>query len=243
MRIWSVRLALVTLFVGGLTAVGAPTSTAAPTVDGREWRELFETTGLSWSEVASVCPTDGATACSGTVRGRNLTGWTWATAGQVRDLLDGYAPGLTTAEPPVVSGIDGFWGGISFLAVMRWTTYTSSTYSYSESTSGWTASTDAASGLPIGGFAAYSHQLAGTTANGSIGLGTAADAASSVRGVFLWRPAGVDYTAPVVAPSRWPGQRPTAGWRPWRFVRPVRPWPELRPSAGHRPPRHPRPSA
>ena len=84
---------------------------------------------------------------------------------------------------------------------MRWTTYSSSTYSYSESTSGWTASKDAASGLPIGGFAAYSHQLAGSTANGSIGLGTAADAASPVRGVFLWRPAGGDYTAPVVTPT------------------------------------------
>ena len=178
-----------------------PPSTAAPTVDGREWRELYETTGLSWTEVASVCPTDGATPCSGTVGGRNLTGWTWATAGQVRDLLDDYAPGLTTADPPVVTGIDGFWGGISFLGVMRWTTSTSSTYSYSESTSGWTASKDAASGLPIGGFAAYSHQLAGSTATGSIGLGTAADAASSVRGVWLWRPAGVDYTAPVVTPT------------------------------------------
>ena len=111
MRHWSVRFALVAVFVGGLVSVGAPPSTAAPTVDGREWRELFETTGLSWSEVASVCPTDGATACSGTVGGRNLTGWTWATAGQVRDLMDDYAPGLATAEPPVVSGIDGFWGG------------------------------------------------------------------------------------------------------------------------------------
>ncbi len=158
MRHWSVRFALVAVFVGGLLSVGAPTSTAAPTVDGREWRELFETTGLSWSEVASVCPTDGETPCSGTVRGRNLTGWTWATAGQVRDLLDDHAPGLTTADPPVVTGIDGFWGGISFLGVMRWTTYSSSTYSYSESTSGWTASTDDASGLPIGGFAAYSHR-------------------------------------------------------------------------------------
>ena len=200
MRHRSVRLALGTALVGALVSVGAPTSNAAPTVGGREWRELFETTGLSWSEVASVCPTDGATVCSGTVRGRNLTGWTWATADQTRDLLDDYAPGLTTAEPPVVSGIDGFWGGISFLAVMRWTTYTSSTYSYSESTSGWTSTKDA-SGLPIGGFAAYSHQLAGTTATGSVGVGAAADAASPARGVFLWRPAGGDHTAPVVAPT------------------------------------------
>ena len=141
------------------------------------------------------------TACAGTVGGRNLTGWTWATAGQVRDLLDDYAPGLRTADPPVVSGIDGFWGALSFLGVMRWTTYTSTTYSYSEWTGGWTASRDAASGLPISGAAGYSHQLAGSTATGSIGVGAEADAASPIRGVFLWRPAGGDFTAPVVTPT------------------------------------------
>ena len=108
MRHWSVRFAVVAVLVGLLGSLGAATAAAAPIVDGREWRELFETTGLSWSQVASVCPTDGETPCSGTVGGRNLTGWTWATASQVRDLMDDHAPGLETAEPPVVSGIDGF---------------------------------------------------------------------------------------------------------------------------------------
>jgi hypothetical protein len=187
--------------VGALLSLGAATSSAAPTVDGREWRELYQTTGLSWSQVASVCPTDGATPCSGTVAGQNLTGWTWATAGQVRDLLDDYAPGLATADPPVVTGIDGFWGAISFLAVMRWTQYSSSTYSYFEWTAGWTASQEAASGLPIAGSAWYSHQLAGTTANGGVGLGPDTDTASPVRGVFLWRSADGDYTTPVVTPT------------------------------------------
>jgi len=115
--------------------------------------------------------------------------------------MDDHAPGLATAEPPVVTGIDGFWGAISFLSVMRWTTYTSLTYFYSESTSGWTASKEAGSGLPIAGGASYSHQLTGSTATGSIGLGTDADTASPARGVFLWRPADGDYTAPVVTPT------------------------------------------
>ncbi len=197
----AVRLGLVALLVGGLVSLGGATSSAAPTVAGREWRELNQTTGLSWSQVASVCPTDGATPCAGTVGGRNLTGWTWATASQVRDLLDDYAPGLATADPPVVSGIEGFWGGISFLAVMRWTASSTSTYSTYEWTAGWTASREAASGLPIVGSAWYSHQLAGGTANGSVGLGPDADAASPIRGVFLWRSAAGDYTAPVVTPT------------------------------------------
>ena len=185
-------------------------SSAAPTVAGREWRELYQTTGVSWSQVASVCPTDGATPCSGTVGGRNLTGWTWATASQVRDLLDDYAPGLATADPPVVSGIEGFWGGISFLAVMRWTTSHSSNYSFSEWTGGWTASKDA-SGLPITGFAGYGHSLAGSTANGSVGLAAIPDEANPVRGVFLWRSAAGDYTAPVVTPTV-SGTLGTNGW-------------------------------
>ena len=201
MRHWSVRLAIVAVFVGSLVPAGSATVTAAPTVDGKQWRELFQTTGLSWSQVASVCPTDGETPCSGSVGGHDLTGWTWATADQVRDLMDDHAPALATADPPVVSGIDGFWGAASFLGVMRWTTYTSLTYFYSEWTGGWTASKETGSGLPITGGAGYSHALAGSTAQGTIGLGTDADAASSVRGVFLWRPAGGDYTPPVVTPQ------------------------------------------
>ena len=210
MRYWTVRFALVVIWVAVLSPLGAGSSSAAPTVDGKQWRELYETTGLTWSQVASVCPTDGQTPCAGTVGGKDLTGWTWGTSDQVRNLLDDYAPGLATADPPVVTGIDGFWASISFLSVMRWTTYQSSTYSYYEWTGGWTASTDTESGLPVTGFASYSHRLAGSTATGSIGLGTEADAASSIRGVWLWRPSG-DYTAPVVTPTV-TGTLGTNGW-------------------------------
>ena len=73
--------------LGSLGAFAAPTAGAAPTENGREWREVAATTGLSWSEVASVCPTDGVTACSGSVGGRDLTGWTRASAPQVRDQI------------------------------------------------------------------------------------------------------------------------------------------------------------
>ena len=32
---------------------------------GHEWRQLYETTGLSWNDVAAVCPRDGSTPCEG----------------------------------------------------------------------------------------------------------------------------------------------------------------------------------
>ena len=185
--------------LGSLGAFAAPTAGAAPTENGREWREVAATTGLSWSEVASVCPTDGVTACSGSVGGRDLTGWTWASAPQVRDLMVQYAPGLATAD--AVTGIDGFFGSISFLGVMRYTTFTSTTYSYSEFTGGWTSSTDPTTGNPIAAGAGYSTGLTGTTSSGSIGLGPDTDTANQFRGVFMWRPAGRDYTAPVVTPT------------------------------------------
>ena len=185
--------------LGSVGAFAAPSAGAAPTENGREWRELYTTTGLSWSQVASVCPTDGVTACSGSVGGHDLTGWTWASAPQVRSLMVQYAPGLATAD--AVTGIDGFFGAINFLGVMRWTTYTSLTYSYSEWTGGWTSSTDAATGNPIAAGAGYSTGLTGTTSDGSIGLGPDTDVANQYRGVFLWRTAGLDYSAPVVTPT------------------------------------------
>ena len=178
----------------------ATPSSAAPTAEGKEWRELYDTTGLSWSQVATVCPTDGVTPCNGSVGGRNLTGWTWGTASQVRALLDDYAPELATVEPPVVSGFPGFFPAISFLSTMHWTTFTSLTYFYSEWAGGWTASLDP-TGVPIGAGGGYSHHLTGSTATGSIGLGSVADTADPIRGVFLWRTPGLDYTAPVVAPT------------------------------------------
>src|SRR5262245_66178244 len=32
-------------------------------VHGKEWRQLTETVGLSWDQIAQVCPQDGASAC------------------------------------------------------------------------------------------------------------------------------------------------------------------------------------
>jgi RTX calcium-binding nonapeptide repeat (4 copies) len=194
-----------TLFMGCLLAgtsfaFATPSAQAAPVQEGKEWRELYQTTGLSWAAIATVCPTDGATACNGSVGGYDLTGWTWATAPQVLALMDDYSPGLAALEPPQVSGIAGFFAGGAFLGAMRWTGYMSLTYSYSEWAYGWTASTDA-SGLPIGGGASYSHQGTGTTANGSLGVGAAPDRADSYTGAFLWRTAGLDYTPPTVTPT------------------------------------------
>ena len=208
MRRSRIFLAGIVLATGALTPFAAPAS--ALEAEGKEWRQLYETTGLSWDQIATVCPTDGITPCSGSVGGKNLTGWVWGTESQVRGLMDDYWPGLADPTAPPPTGIDGFGAGAGFLGAMRWTTYLSLTYFYQEYTGGWTASKDA-NGLPIGGSGSYSHAGTGTTAEGSLGLGSGDGAASSVTGVFLWRTAGLDYTPPVVTPTV-TGTLGTNGW-------------------------------
>jgi hypothetical protein len=193
----SPRALAAALFIVSFISIGQ--SSAFAGVDdthGREWRQLYETTGLSWDQVASVCPRDGKTPCSGTVGGKDLTGWVWGTDEQVLELLIEYAPELETADPPLLSGSEYFLEAMGFLNVMRWTVSHSSNYSFSEWTGGWTASKNE-SGTPIGAGAGFAHPIF----NGQIGLGPVGAEESPNRGVFLWRTAGLDYSPPVITPK------------------------------------------
>ena len=89
------------LFVASFVSIGTGSALAnVEDTHSREWRQLYTTTGLSWEQIGSVCPRDGATPCSGTVGGKDLTGWVWGTDTQVLELLTEYAPELATANPP-----------------------------------------------------------------------------------------------------------------------------------------------
>ncbi len=202
----SIGLVVVALIASLTAVVGAGPASAMPIHGDKEWAQLHPNTGLTWAQVASVCPTDGATPCAGAVGGKDLTGWVWATSDQVLGLMETYAPGIKTATPPAFSGPSAFWYGYSFLNAFRWTTYTALTYSYTEYTSGWTASLDGG-GLPIAG-SAHFHT---PQFSGSIGIGSLPDGASPYRGVFLWRTAGLDYTGPVVTPTV-TGTLGSSGW-------------------------------
>ena len=68
--------------------------------------------------MASVCPRDGSTPCAGSIGGKNLTGWVWATDAQVLDLMDNYEPTLSATNPSV-SGPGYFLPAINFHNVMR----------------------------------------------------------------------------------------------------------------------------
>ncbi|MEY2420501.1 MAG: hypothetical protein QOI95_568 [Acidimicrobiaceae bacterium] len=191
-------IGLLATLTSGLAAEAAPTTTGLTDTHAREWRQVFDTTGLSWNQVATVCPTDGVTPCSGNVGGRTLTGWVWATDAQVLEFMSDYAPDLATANPPQVGGADYFGQAVGFLGVMHWTIFSVTNYSYSEWTGGWTASRNSG-GAPIGAGAGYSWP----PFSGGLGLGPVADAndVSPYRGVWLWRVAGLDYSPPVITPT------------------------------------------
>ncbi|MFN0147135.1 MAG: calcium-binding protein [Dehalococcoidia bacterium] len=138
--------------------------------------------------MATVCPQDGLTQCSGSVGGRDLTGWTWATGDQLLALLQQFDPTISWANPVV-----GLGGGIGFLNVFRPTAWFANTYSAWESASGWSASKDAA-GLPISAGADFSHP----PISGALGIGSGPEGASAAHGVFLFRQAGLDYSPPII---------------------------------------------
>ncbi len=204
------RMTLPAVLGGLLLGLLAPGQAMALTdTHGREWRQLNETTNVSWNQAAAACPQNGVTACTGTAGGKNLDGWVWATDAQVLELLREYEPTLATTSPTSVSGFAYFGTASTFLSVMRYTTSGGTNYSYNEWTGGWTASKDA-SGTPIGAGAGWGHAM--TTASGSFGVGPqgTVDEQSYARGIWLWRPAG-DYSAPVITPNV-AGTLGTNGW-------------------------------
>jgi hypothetical protein len=106
------------------------------------------TTGVSWNQVAAVCPRDGASPCQGSAGGKDLTGWVWGTADQVVGLIGAFEPAILAAEPPSISGGQYFLSAAGFLGQTRWTQSFASTYQLGSSASGWTAST-AEDGSPM----------------------------------------------------------------------------------------------
>jgi hypothetical protein len=153
--------------------------------EGKVWRQLTEATGLTWTQVAEVCPRDGATPCTGIVGGRDLRGWIWGTSEQVTTLLSHYEPGILTS--PTVSGPEVFFTAENFFSSFRPTFSVFLTYQAGQNAAGWTASRDT-SGLPIAAGVGNGHNS--VSISGSFSVSPVADETSGFRGVFLWHSAG-----------------------------------------------------
>jgi len=169
------------------------TSVGVDDGNAKVWRQLVETTALSWTDVARVCPRDGVTPCDGVVGGRDLRGWIWGTADQVTTLLAHYEPAIL--DSPTVSGFEYFFSAENFLGAFRPTFSFALTYQAGQSAAGWTSSTDS-SGAPISASVGNGHNS--VSISGSFSVASVADAAgvSASLGVFLWHAAG---SGPVIA--------------------------------------------
>lgn len=89
------------------------TAQAGPiTVDGREWRQVTETTNLSWTQIATVC--DRWTgACSGSLGGIDFDGWVWAGVSDIGDMFRALT-GYPVSDPGTVYRHGSSWAPAFF---------------------------------------------------------------------------------------------------------------------------------
>lgn len=159
---------------------------------GREWRQVNTTTGMTWSQVAVACPTDGSGPCVGVVSGRDLTGWYWASQADVQELFATFSPdigdlGCVGGPAYVLPGLGMLDGGAIRPTWSYYTTFGGYLY-----VSGWT-STIASEGNAYLGSASAQYPVfdASFCVAGQAPIGTF----PQFNGVWLWRP------APCAAPT------------------------------------------
>lgn len=167
------------------------------TVGGLEWRQLSETTGLSWDQVNTVC---GSGICAGgTGSLETLNGWHWATLSDVRDLFEAIIYPSTTEFPFANSSFDevnstaiaGVFDTVGFQPTGSFPSHRIFT--------GLTATPFVQN--PANVFVPIITDFLAPAATDSAGLGwlTLSSGTYSARGVFLYRP-----VSPVPLPA--------AGW-------------------------------
>src|SRR6266850_306247 len=189
-RLWMLLYVILFLAIFGVPGDAAP---GANDNHGKEWRQLTETVGLTWNQVAQVCPRDGSSPCNGVVGGYDLTGWVWATDAQVIALFSYFEPDILTS--PSISGMQYFFTASPFLNFLRPTFSFTITYQSGEFTAGWTASVDAA-GSPIAGSVSVGTTPVSVGGSFSVAPRSDPNEVESTRGVFLWRDTGLAGNAP-----------------------------------------------
>src|SRR5262245_12388292 len=152
----------------------------------KEWRQLTDTAGATWNQLATACPQDGQTPCAGSVGTVDLTGWVWATDAQVLALFSYTEPAIIGNRS--IAGQVYFGSAQTFLQSFTPTFSSCQTYACSAFAGGWTSSSDA--GGSIAGSASWG--LTPVSISGAFGVGSTADPGESTgwRGAFLFRPTG-----------------------------------------------------
>src|SRR5262245_18678810 len=152
----------------------------------KEWRQLTDTTGATWNQLAAVCPRDGQTPCAGSVGTVDLTGWVWATDAQALALFSYTEPAIIGNRS--IAGMPYFGSAQTFQQSFRPTFSSCQTYFCNAFTGGWTSSTDADGA--ISGSASWG--MTNVSLSGAFGVASGAnpDGSSSWVGAFLFHPTG-----------------------------------------------------
>ncbi len=162
--------------------------------NGKEWRQVTETTGLSWDQVAQACPRDGLTPAVGSINNRTVEGWVWATDNQVAELFSLWAPLILTSPNHSVAGPEYLIPAGYFQSVFSLTAHFKGCPTYQPCfdlrlVEGWVAQ-PAESNTPLKGSVAVDAEGIFPTAGFSIA--PAAGTASPYIGIFMWRPTGLN---------------------------------------------------
>ncbi len=176
-------------FVSSFLALGAaalaPAQVTHVDAHGREWREVFGTTGQSWNAVAAVLPADGVTPASGALSGMDVTGFVWARQADVRAMFAEFEPALLTS--PSVSGSQYVLSALGFFSAFRPTFEFYTTFGGYNYILGWTSDRL----LDHGGLASASAQYPVFDGHFDVtGTAPVADP-NTLRGVWMYRPAPV----------------------------------------------------
>ncbi len=165
--------------------------------DGKRWRQVTETVGVTAARVAELCPRDGADALLGRLRGLDL-GHGRAGRRAVRPLRAGDPDG----RPAGVGGPQYLFAAATFLGDMRPRSRSPATRTRLESVArlDGVRQARAASATPT------------RSSTAGFGIGPAAGRVElRLRGAWLWRPITDDITKPVVVPTV-SGTLGTQGW-------------------------------
>lgn len=181
-------IARVSAVLVALTAGSAAIAQSAPIAyidsQGRQWRHANSFAGVSWNEVAAVCPTDGAAPCAGVLAGHAVDGYIWASREDVRELFAEFIP--VVAKTGAVSGPQYFLPGSSFLYTFNPTVLTVTTFSEERGLWAWTSTVGSGNKAYAPGATSRTNPFDATM---NVNLLETRSQGSMSRGVWLYKPA------------------------------------------------------
>lgn len=115
-RISLLRKEILFLSLFSVLSIFCPISAQAILIADKDWRQLTETLYFSYNDLVTNGICDASTgACSGTLRGVDFTGWTWATVAEVGAMFSalGIGPPNLFDTPVYYNEVNSVWAPLA----------------------------------------------------------------------------------------------------------------------------------